>query len=119
LKFVDLAIVQIAPPHAGKVIRSLISKGVITQNEKVKRYRVNDEYFISNHSNALNNSSQKLRVLIGKHLIKSNYQKGKTNLTKLVDKVIPNEKHLRYQNGNSGTHGLVSIKDILKQKNKK
>lgn len=124
LKLSDLQVINIAPPHARKIIDSLVSKILILKNGKTKEYRLNEEYLASEVTKQVNSKLEQLRDLVKRQLAKDSYQISNKEVTKLVRVGLPKEKNLGYQNSkneglpyrevsDSKHHDFVTPKDIL------
>ncbi len=127
IKLNDLKIVNIAPPHANKIITSLISEDIIIQNGRTKEFRLNEEYIAKEHHIQVNFRTDNLNRLIGKHLTKKIYQKGNQKVTELVIHELLEEEDFDYQKSNdeglpiqeildSQKGNLTPLKDILNKR---
>lgn len=128
IKFCDLIIVNISQSHAKEVVESVLAKKIVTQNEKTKKYRINEDYIRSEVPKMVNPQCEKLVKLVGRQLNLSSSQNGNENVTKLVTNALPKEEETTSQkskinpfpkqevprlNDASFTHVKDSLKDIL------
>ncbi len=126
LKFADLKVVGIDPPHVREVIEPLLAKEIVAQNGKTKEFRVNEEYLCSKVTEKVTNRLAKLGKLVGKQL-KKNYQNSNQKVTEIVTTPLPKKEVSGYQNSNveglprkedlnSDNNDFATPKDILNKK---
>jgi hypothetical protein len=111
----DLTIGNIAPPHAGKVIKGLLKKKVVVKNKTTKKeYRLNEKLLkkLSKKESAPN--LEKFGKLVGKNLyIKRTYGSGNDPIATMRKSRLLEKEYIGYQNGNK--KGLPKRKHLASQ----
>lgn len=101
LKPYYLQILNIAPSHAGEVLRPLISKKIIEQRSCNKEFRINEEYLRKVITPKLLTHLEALRELVGRQLSKKPSQISIKKLPKIVIEKFPNQESNDSQSSNN------------------
>lgn len=120
----DFKAIGIGDSHIKEVLEALFSEAILIQNEKTKELKLNITKILSVAEEKYPARLERIGDLIHKQLRKKTYQKGNTDIPKMVSISLPKEETITYQNSNphplpkreistSGNKDFSSIKDIL------